>query len=212
MPSSAKQYVDLAGITVYDEEIKNYIDQLDLGVTYTLSQDPNNPRRIILTPSEGTGSDVTIPTDAIYLTKAQYEALDPPVSGQLYGITDYNGAASEVIDDTITDIDMTWSSSKISKLNKITSVAVSTSSWSEDTTSQSGTTLYKKSISLSHVYVSSPKVEIGAGTGFVLPTTAEQESYNLLQYVTVDSAVPCLYLYASDIPTTAFYINVEGVD
>lgn len=212
MPSSAKQYVDLAGITVYDEEIKNYIDQLDLGVTYTLSQDPNNPRKIILTPSEGTGSDVTIPTDAVYLTKAQYEALDPPVSGQLYGITDYNGAASEVIDDTTTDIDVTWSSSKISKLNKTTSVAVDLLNWSEDTTSQSGVTLYKKPISLSHVYVDSPKVEIGAGTGYTLPTTAEQESYNLLQYVTVDSAVPCLYLYASDIPTTAFYINVEGVD
>ena len=98
----------------------------------------------------------------------------------------------------------------ITNKHKVTRFEVSTSSWASDTTSQSGTTLYKKSIALSHVYVDSPSVDIGA-TG-VLPTTAQQEAYNLLQYVTVDSAVPCLYLYASDIPTNAFYINVEGVD
>jgi hypothetical protein len=94
--------------------------------------------------------------------------------------------------------------------HKVTQFTVDTSSWTSDTTSQSGTTLYKKSIALNHVYVDSPSVDIGS-TG-VLPTVAQQEAYNLLQYVTVDSAVPCLYLYASDIPTDAFYINVEGVD
>lgn len=94
--------------------------------------------------------------------------------------------------------------------HKVTQFTVDTSSWVTDTTSQSGTTLYKKTVSLNHVYVDSPSVEIGA-TG-VLPTTAQQDAYNLLQYVTVDSAIPCLYLYASDIPTDTFYINVEGVD
>lgn len=98
----------------------------------------------------------------------------------------------------------------ITNKHKVTRFEVSTSSWASDTTSQSGTTLYKKSIALSHVYVDSPSVDIGA-TG-VLPTVAQQEAYNLLQYVTVDSAIPCLYLYASDIPTDTFYINVEGVD
>ena len=95
-------------------------------------------------------------------------------------------------------------------INKVTSLAVDLTGWASDTTSQSGTTLYKKQISVNHVYVESPTVDIGA-IG-VLPTVAEQESYNLLQYVTVDDTVPCLYLYASAIPTTAFYINVEGVD
>lgn len=97
-------------------------------------------------------------------------------------------------------------------INKVTSFAVDLTGWTSDTTSQSGTTLYKKQISLTNVYVASPSVDIGAGTGYVLPTSAEQEAYNLLQYVTVDDTVPCLYLYASDIPTTAFYINVTGVD
>ncbi len=92
----------------------------------------------------------------------------------------------------------------------VTRFTVNTSSWVTDTTSQSGTTLYKKTISLNHVYVESPSVDIGS-TG-VLPTVAQQEAYDLLQYVTVDSAVPCLYLYASEIPTGTFYINVEGVD
>ena len=100
----------------------------------------------------------------------------------------------------------------VNNKHKVTSFEVTTSSWTQDTTSQSGTTLYKKSVSLSHVYVDSPSVEIGAASGSVLPTTAQQTAYELLQYATCDSAVPCLYLYASDIPTDAFYINVEGVD
>lgn len=94
--------------------------------------------------------------------------------------------------------------------HKVTRLSVSTSGWTSDTTSQSGTTLYKKSVALNHVYVESPSVDIGASG--VLPTSAQQGAYDLLQYVTCDSAIPCLYLYASDIPTTAFYINVEGVD
>ena len=95
-------------------------------------------------------------------------------------------------------------------INKVTTLAVDLTGWTQDTSSQSGTTLYKKQISLNHVYVESPTVDIGASG--VLPTVAEQESYNLLQYVTCDHTAPCLYLYASAIPTTAFYINVVGVD
>ena len=101
----------------------------------------------------------------------------------------------------------TW---KNKPINKVTSLAVDLTGWASDTTSQSGTTLYKKQISLNHVYVESPTVDIGSSG--VLPTVAEQESYNLLQYCTVDDTVPCLYLYASAIPTTSFYIKVEGVD
>lgn len=93
---------------------------------------------------------------------------------------------------------------------KITSFNVTTTGWDTDTTSQSGRTLYKKEITLNHIYVESPSVDIGSSG--VLPTLAEQTAYDLVQYVTVDDTVPCLYLYASDIPTDAFYINVEGVD
>ena len=128
-------------------------------------------------------------------------------------------ALADLTDDAthrlVTDTEKsTWnakpSTTDVNNKHKVTTKQVDLTNWSADTTSQSGTTLYKKSISLAHVYVSSPSVDIGASG--VLPTSAEQESYNLLQYVTVDSAVPCLYIYASDIPTTAFYINVEGVD
>ena len=97
-------------------------------------------------------------------------------------------------------------------INKVSTLAVDLTSWTTDTTSQSGTTLYKKQISLNHLYVDCPSVEVGAGTGYTLPTTAEQASYDLIQYVTVDDTVPCLYLYASAVPTTAFYITVTGVD
>lgn len=98
----------------------------------------------------------------------------------------------------------------ISNSHKVSTFEVSTSSWTQDTTSQSGTTLQKKAISLSHVYVDSPLVKIGAASGSVLPTTAQQTAYDLVQYATLDGTT--LYLYASDVPTDAFYINVEGVD
>lgn len=98
----------------------------------------------------------------------------------------------------------------ITNKHKLTRKTVNTSSWTTDTTSQSGSTLYKKSITLSHVYVDSPSVDISTSTGSGLPTTAEQEAYDLLQYVTVDGTT--MYLYATDIPSTTFYIGIEGVD
>lgn len=103
-----------------------------------------------------------------------------------------------------------WFSDLTGGVMTTTTIAVDLTSWTQDTSAQSGTTLYKKQISLNNVYVESPTVDIGSSG--VLPTVAEQESYNLLQYVTVDDTVPCLYLYASAIPTTAFYISVVGVD
>lgn len=93
----------------------------------------------------------------------------------------------------------------------VTNLTVNTTGWVEDTTSQSGTTLYKKQITLNHIY-SNPSVDIGSASGNVLPTTSEQEAYDLIQYVTYDDTVPCIYLYASEIPANTFYINVEGVD
>lgn len=101
--------------------------------------------------------------------------------------------------------------SDVANKHKVSNFEVSTTGWTSDTTSQSGTTLYKKQVTLSHVYAH-PSVDIGASTGNVLPTTAEQAAYDLVQYVTVDDTVPCLYLYASDTPTSAFNIDVEGVD
>lgn len=111
---------------------------------------------------------------------------------------------------TQTALDAKASNTDVNNKHKVTSKTVNLTGWTSDTTSQSGTTLYKKSISLSHVYVDSPTVDIGAASGSVLPTTAQQTAYDLLQYVTIDGTT--LYLYASDVPTTAFYINVEGVD
>lgn len=98
----------------------------------------------------------------------------------------------------------------ITNKHKLTRKTVNTSSWTSDTSSQSGTTLYKKSISLSHVYVDSPSVDISTSSGSGLPTAAQQTAYDLLQYVTVDGTT--MYLYASDIPTDTFYIQIEGVD
>ena len=98
----------------------------------------------------------------------------------------------------------------VTNKHKVTRKTVNTSSWSTDTTSQSGSTLYKKSIALSNVYVDCPSVEISTSSGTGLPTTAQQTAYDLLQYVTVDGTT--MYLYASAIPSDTFYIQIEGVD
>lgn len=109
---------------------------------------------------------------------------------------------------TQTALNAKASTTDVTNKHKVTSKQVATSGWSTDTTSQSGTTLYKKTIALSHVYVPSPTVDIGASG--VLPTKAQQEAYDLLEYVTINGTT--LTLYASAIPSTAFYINIEGVD
>lgn len=89
-------------------------------------------------------------------------------------------------------------------------VAVSTSGWTQDTTSQSGTTLYVLAISLNNVYVDSPSIDISSSTGIGLPTKEQQTAYDLLKYATVDGTT--LRLYATAVPSTAFCIKVEGVD
>lgn len=93
--------------------------------------------------------------------------------------------------------------------NSSSQFEVTTSGWITDTTSQSGSTLYKKAIAVTSVSSTFGVVSIGS-TG-TLPTIAQQAAFDLVQYVTIDSSVPCLYLYASNIPTDSFYIKVEGV-
>ena len=182
-------------------------------------------------------TDFPIVSQAEYNALIQEGTLDPNASYYVYN-AQVTGA---VIDDTTTANDKLWSSQKtnnelsskasiddttasatkawssqktnseLTNSNKATVLTVSTSSWVADTTSQSGTTLYKKEISLSHVYVPCPEVAIGA-SGTTLPTKAQQTAYDLVQYATVDSSTNKLYLYASAVPSTQFYIKVTGVD
>ena len=132
-----------------------------------------------------------------------------------------NAPSSVVIDDTTTSASKVWSSDKtnteITTVNtnqtnkhKVTSKSVATTGWTSDTTSQSGTTLYKKTIALSHVYVDAGAVEVSIGASGVLPTVAEQESFDLLQYTTINGTT--LTLYSSAVPTTAYTINIVGAD
>lgn len=97
-------------------------------------------------------------------------------------------------------------------INASTTIEVDTDDWIADTTSQAGSTLYKKSIAINNLYISTPTIDIGVASGNTLPTTDEQAAYDLLQYATVDSSEPSIYLYASEIPENTFYIKVDGVD
>ena len=84
--------------------------------------------------------------------------------------------------------------------------------WVQDTTAQSGTTLYRQYINLTHLYIDTPIVSLAPTLGNILPTVAEQEAYDLLQYVTVNPVGPTLVLYASDIPQVDFVLEVIGAD
>lgn len=157
-----------------------------------------------------TDTNITNPQDGdtIKYDSSNAEWVNAPGGGS---------AANVSYDNTTSGLSATNVQGAIDEVNedaenahKVTTLSVNLTGWTSDTTSQSGTTLYKKQISVNHVYVESPTVDIGSSG--VLPTVAQQESYNLLQYCTVDDSVPCLYLYASAIPTTAFYISVVGVD
>lgn len=147
-----------------------------------------------------------------------YEAA-PSVSAQNQTLTNEIGTLSSLTTTDKSDLvsavnevdgNVDTLSTAVENKHKITTKTISTSGWTNDTTSQSGVTLKKKSISLNHVYVASPSVDIGTSTGTGLPTSAQQTAYDLLQYVTVDGTT--MYLYASDTPTTQFYIQIEGVD
>lgn len=154
---------------------------------------------------------------AIDEVSSQMQTLETTLSGKL-GTSDIANnltttTAGKVLDATqgkALNDSISTTNTAITNKHKLTRKTVNTSSWTADSTSQSGSTLYKKSIALSHVYVDSPSVDINTSTGSGLPTTAQQEAYDLLQYVTVDGTT--MYLYASAIPSTIFYIGIEGVD
>jgi hypothetical protein len=180
--------VDLTGLTnndvlVYMAELGKWVVESGHVVTIALSQEAHDA----LTPTQ---------------------QIDPHY---FYVITDATDVDVDINDNSVAP-DKVWSSEKVNNLVKVNTFEVSTIGWVEDVISQSGVSLYKKQVSLNHVYVESPSIDIGSASGSVLPTTAQQEAYDLVQYCTVDTTVPCLYLYASDIPTDGFYINVGGVD
>lgn len=56
-----RQFLNENGLGIYDEEIKAYIANLGIGVTYTLSQDATDGHTIIFTPSVGNPTRITIP-------------------------------------------------------------------------------------------------------------------------------------------------------
>lgn len=166
------------------------------------------------TSSITSGSTDLIESGAVHVLK---QTLEQSIDGKL-GTSDIANnltttTAGKVLDATqgkALNDSISNTNTAITNKHKLTRKTVNTSSWTADTSSQSGTTLYKKSISLTHVYVDSPSVDISTSSGTGLPTTAQQTAYDLLQYVTVDGTT--MYLYASEIPTDTFYIQIEGVD
>ena len=166
-----------------------------------------------------TGTDISYSNSSMSATNVK-DALDElktdatTISGQISSKLGTSDIANDLTQTTPGKVlDATQGkilSDDITNKHKITTKTVDTTGWTTDTSSQSGTTLYKKTISLAHVYVDSPSVDISTSSGTGLPTVAQQEAYDLLQYATVNGTT--LTLYASDIPTETFYIQIEGVD
>lgn len=147
------------------------------------------------------------------LTNAEYEALetqgliDPDVD---YHISDLDVTGAPIDDDNAS-ANSVYSSERTNKNTDAVTISVSLTGWTSTTSAQSGNTLYKKTLTVNEIYTK-PNVDIGCASGSVLPTVVEQQSFNLLQYVTYDKTAKEVYLYASAIPTTAFYVSVRGVE
>lgn len=166
-----------------------------------------------------TGTDISYSNSSMSATNVK-DALDElktdatTMSGQISNKLGTSDIANDLTQTTPGKVlDATQGkilSDDITNKHKITTKTVDTTGWTTDTSSQSGTTLYKKTISLAHVYVDSPSVDISTSSGTGLPTVAQQEAYDLLQYATVNGTT--LTLYANAIPTATFYIQIEGVD
>lgn len=169
---------------------------------------PGNGQVLIFDSATSKWKNQALPTPTVNAKDVSYDNTSSELTA-----TDVQNAIDELktLDDnkaTIATVNTKASTTDVNNKHKVTTLSVATTGWTTDTTSQSGTTLYKKTIALSHVYVPSPTVDIGASG--VLPTVAQQEAYDLLEYVTINGTT--LTLYASKIPSTAFYINVEGAD
>lgn len=171
-----------------------------------LVYDNTNGKWVNKSPEEGALITAVLSKDTMPTASSEYEDIvilyigttsATYTKGHLYLCVENSGSYSW------TDVTPSGGTPQVAQFE------VTTNGWTADTTSQSGTTLYKKAIALTQVDTEFPIVNIGS-TGS-LPTKVQQTAYDLLQYVTVDSTVPCLYLYASAIPTDAFYIKVEGV-
>lgn len=125
----------------------------------------------------------------VKVTSAEYEALsaaaknDPNVT---YEVTDTQSAES--IASTIT---------------------ISTSGWSNSTTTVDSVAYYTHETALATVFDSHPDIYLGALSTF--PTTAEKQAYMAVDYITVDSATNKLKCYARSKPSADFVIIVKGV-
>jgi len=156
--------------------------------------------------SGGTFSAIKAVSDDVDEVSSQMQTLETALDGKI----NTSDIANNLTTTTAGKVLDARQGLALANKHKVTRKTVNTSSWTADTTSQSGSTLYKKSIALSHVYVDSPSVDISTSSGSGLPTTAQQTAYDLLQYVTIDGTT--MYLYSSEIPTTTYYIEIEGVD
>lgn len=140
-----------------------------------------------------------------------------PDAESLQKLLDAKVNKSDVVNNlTSTDTDKPLSAAQGKALNE--SIDASTT-FTKFTISHSGTwasaavngsTLYKYTVSVSKVSSDCPDIFLAAASG-TAPTSAEQAAYGLLDHVTVDDSVPCLYLYAVAVPASDFVISVKGV-
>lgn len=91
----------------------------------------------------------------------------------------------------------------------VTDFTISASGTWESVTVNGGT-MYRYTQAVTAVGDVCPEISLGAASG-TAPTSAEQAAYGLLDHVTADADVPCLYLYAVAVPASDFVISVKGV-
>jgi hypothetical protein len=129
------------------------------------------------------------------------------VGGQLYKVTD-DIAVGETFT-AGTNVEATTVGDQLSELNKGLIVQFSSAGWTT-TETVNGTTYYTQTVSVTSVSSDHPEVGIVPISG-ALPTSAEQDAFNSVEYFTVDKATNTLKGYATSAPSDTFAVVVKGV-
>lgn len=126
-------------------------------------------------------------------------------NGQLYEVT-----AAIAVGETFTagtNVEATTVGDQLSELNSGLTVQFPSTGWAT-TETVNGTTYYTQTISVTSVS-GKPIVGITPISG-TLPTSAEQDAYDSVEYFTADESTNTIKAYATNAPSDTFAVVVKG--
>lgn len=131
------------------------------------------------------------------------------VKGQLVKVTQeqYNALTTAQKNDANTTYEITDTDTVLSLPSA--TLTISSTGWSNSTTTVDGTAYYTYEVALSSVFDSHPDIYLRALS--IFPSLAEKQAYMSVDYITVDTDTSKLKCYARSKPSANFVIIVKGV-